>query len=114
MKAAKRASQIKGFMRFSFFQTGSQVKEETIFYNMAAPKNKSIPRRLKLLAAMAASVTVAAAALYYFTTSKTFKDSAAMTTQTMAKLNRSYELLERISGDMRSEEHTSELQSPMY
>ena len=67
---------------------------------MAAPKNKSIPRRLKLLAAMAASVTVAAAALYYFTTSKTFKDSAAMTTQTMAKLNRSYELLERISGDM--------------
>ena len=67
---------------------------------MAAQKNKSIPRQLLLLLGMAGGVTLAAAALYYFTSNRTFKDSAAMTTSTVAKLNRSYDLLERISGDM--------------
>jgi len=67
---------------------------------MAAPKNKSIPRQLRLLIALATTVTVAAGGLYYFTSGKTFKDAAAMTATTVAKLNRSYDLLERISGDM--------------
>ena len=53
-----------------------------------------------LLVGIATLATLAAAALYYFSTSRTFKDSAAMTTDTVAKLNRSYDLLERISGDL--------------
>jgi methyl-accepting chemotaxis protein len=69
---------------------------------MAIRKTKSIPRQLLLLLGMAGSVTVAAAALYYFTSGRTFQDSAALTTNTVAKLNRSYDLLERISGDMNS------------
>jgi len=67
---------------------------------MATRKTKSIPGQLMLLVGMSTSATLAAAALYYFTSSQTFKDSAAMTTDTVAKLNRSYDLLERISGDL--------------
>jgi len=53
-----------------------------------------------MLLGLAGSVTVVAAALYYFTSSRTFKDTAAMTTDTIAKLNRSYDLLQRISSDL--------------
>jgi methyl-accepting chemotaxis protein len=65
-------------------------------------KNQSLPRQLLLLLFLAASVTIAAVALYYFNSIGTFKASSAVTTDSIARLNHSYDLLERVSGDMSS------------
>ncbi len=60
---------------------------------MATPKTISIPRQLMLLVGMALAVTVAATALYFFSSNRIFRDSTAMTTATVARLNDSYVLM---------------------
>jgi methyl-accepting chemotaxis protein len=77
------------------------VGSSSAFMN-TTKKNQSIPRQLLLLLSLAASVTLAAVALYYFNSLQTFKDSSAVTTVAVARLNQSYDLLERISGDLSS------------
>ncbi len=63
-------------------------------------KNKSIPWQLKMLTGMAMAITLAAGCLYYFTSVETFKASAGMAAATVTQLNRCYDLLEQIPGDM--------------
>jgi len=65
-----------------------------------------------LLVGIASSATIAAAALYYFTSTRTFKESKAMSTATVEKLNNSYNLLERISNDMNSLQQLLRLEDP--
>jgi methyl-accepting chemotaxis protein len=79
---------------------------------MATKKKFSIPQQLMLLVGIASCATIAAAALYYFTSTRTFKDSKAMTTVTVEKLNTSYNLLERISNDMNSLQQLLRLEDP--
>ena len=49
---------------------------------------------------MAMAITLAAGCLYYFTSVETFKASAGMAAATVTQLNRCYDLLEQIPGDM--------------
>ncbi|MFO1477546.1 MAG: bacteriohemerythrin [Verrucomicrobiota bacterium] len=67
---------------------------------MSIRTGSSIPRQLLLLLGLAAAVTLAAAALYYTTSSRAFKDTAAITQSAVEKLDRAYQLLERVSGDL--------------
>jgi len=75
-------------------------------------KSISIPRRLLLLVGLASAVTVAATALYYFTSTQIFKTSSALTTDTVAKLGRSYDLLQRIGNDMNGLQQLLRLNDP--
>ena len=63
-------------------------------------KPPSIPRQLRWLTGMAGGATLAATALYFFTSIQSSQDSAALINSTMTQLNCSYDLLERVSGDM--------------
>ena len=75
-------------------------------------RNASIPRQLMLLIGMAVVAMLAAAVFYYFACSRMFKDSAAMTTEAMARLDNSYDLLQRISGDLNSLQQLLRLDDP--
>jgi methyl-accepting chemotaxis protein len=79
---------------------------------MTSPAKASIPRQLFLLVATASCSTLAAAALYYFTSRQTFQDTSALTTSTVASLNRSYDLLLRISNDTGELQHLLRLDDP--
>ena len=79
---------------------------------MAIHEKISVPHQLMLLVGMASGATIVAAALYYYTSSRTFKDSTAMTTATVEKLNTSYGLLARIAGDMNNLEQLLRLDDP--
>jgi methyl-accepting chemotaxis protein len=75
-------------------------------------ETKNIPRQLMLLVGLASVGILAAAALYYFTSIRTFKDSAAMTTSTVVRLNLSYDLLQRIANDMIELQQLLRLEDP--
>jgi len=62
----------------------------------------SIPRQLLLLVFLAASVAIAAVSMYYFNSIRTFNDASTLTKDAVSRLDQSYELLERISGDLSS------------
>ena len=65
-----------------------------------------------LLVSIASAATVAAATLYYLTSRQTLKNSAALTSATVDKLNHSYDLLERISGGMNNLQQLLRLEDP--
>jgi methyl-accepting chemotaxis protein len=79
---------------------------------MSQRKTQNIPRQLMLLVGMAGGATLAAAALYYYTSTQTFKDTSALATGTMVRLNCSYDLLERVSGDMNELQQLLRLDDP--
>ncbi len=79
---------------------------------MTPRKIVSIPRQLMLLVGMASAAMVGTAALYYFASNRTFKDSAAMTATTVARLNDSYDLLQRISADLNDLQELLRLEDP--
>jgi methyl-accepting chemotaxis protein len=72
----------------------------------------SIPRQLMLLVGITSAATAVVAALYYFNSLQTFRNAAAMTDATVAKLNNSYDLLERITGDMNRLQEVLRLEDP--
>jgi methyl-accepting chemotaxis protein len=75
-------------------------------------RSRSIPRLLLLLVAIASVTTLSVAALHYVTSIQTFTASSAMTTATVARLDGSYDLLERISGDMSELQQLLRLEDP--
>ena len=72
----------------------------------------NIPRQLQLLVGVASCGTVLATAIYYFSTGALLRDSATLTETTTAQLNRSYELLEDVSGDLNNLEQLLRLDDP--
>ena len=81
---------------------------------MSKPTKKisNIPHQLMLLVGLAAGAVLVAGALHYFTTNKASKSSAAMTTTTVTQLNRSYDLLARISSDLNNLQQLLRLDDP--
>ncbi len=78
-------------------------------------KNKkltSIPRQLILLVGLASAAVVIAGGVHYFTAQRAFKKSMAMTVDTVKQLDRSYDLLARISGDLNSLQQLLRLDDP--
>jgi len=59
----------------------------------------SIPRQLLLFLSLALVASLAAGACYYVTSNQSLARADALTTATMARLDHSYDLLQRISGD---------------
>jgi methyl-accepting chemotaxis protein len=72
----------------------------------------NIPRQLILLVSSAAVAIAVAAALCYYSSWEIFQDSNSMATTTMAKLDNSYDLLERISTDMSGLQQLLRLDDP--
>jgi methyl-accepting chemotaxis protein len=64
--------------------------------------SRSIPQQLVLLVLLAVGVTVGADVLYYFGSAQIFSNSSRAATEAVVRLDRSYVLLERISGDLNS------------
>ena len=67
---------------------------------MGKQTKSSIPQQLVLLFFTASGVTLATACLYFFTANKVLDDSTAQTAEVTWKLGRSYDLQEKVSGDL--------------